>query len=93
MENLNNGSLLQYSVANYMDNDGVTMLQAEQKGRPIKSVASRMKGMTGRIRGNLMGMRGDFTCRTIITSDQNIIKQEVQEMRFIIVPEVTFIDL
>jgi DNA-directed RNA polymerase II subunit RPB1 len=51
--------LLQYHVATYMDNEGVTMLKAEQKGRPIKSVASRIKSKTGRIRGNLMGKRGE----------------------------------
>jgi DNA-directed RNA polymerase II subunit RPB1 len=54
--------LLQYHVATYMDNEGVTMLKAEQKGRPIKSVASRIKSKTGRIRGNLMGKRGDGQC-------------------------------
>lgn len=47
--------LLQYHIATYMDNEGVTMLKAEQKGRPIKSVSSRIKGKSGRIRGNLMG--------------------------------------
>jgi DNA-directed RNA polymerase II subunit RPB1 len=47
--------LLQYHVATYMENENVAMAKAEQKGRPIKSVASRIKSKTGRIRGNLMG--------------------------------------
>jgi DNA-directed RNA polymerase II subunit RPB1 len=42
-----------------MDNEGVIMLRAEQKGRPIKSVSARIKGKGGRIRQNLMGKRGD----------------------------------
>jgi DNA-directed RNA polymerase II subunit RPB1 len=56
-----------------MDNEGVAMLKAiEHKGRPIKCVASRIKGKEGRIRANLMGKRGDFTARTVITSDPSI---------------------
>ncbi len=51
--------LLQYHIATYMDNEGVIMLRAEQKGRPIKSVSARIKGKGGRIRQNLMGKRGD----------------------------------
>jgi DNA-directed RNA polymerase II subunit RPB1 len=47
--------LLQYHIATYMENESLGMLKAEQKGKPIKSVASRLKGKTGRIRGNLMG--------------------------------------
>lgn len=65
--------LLQYHVATYMDNEGVTMLKAEQKGRPIKSVASRIKSKTGRIRGNLMGKRGDSYCRQQRTVDYKLI--------------------
>lgn len=48
-------NLLQYHVATYMENETTLMPKAEQKGRPIKSVAARLKGKTGRIRGNLMG--------------------------------------
>lgn len=64
--------LLQYHVATYMENEALGMFKAEQKGRPIKSIASRIKGKTGRIRGNLMGKRGDFTGRTVITSDPSV---------------------
>jgi DNA-directed RNA polymerase II subunit RPB1 len=53
--------LLQYHVATYMDNEGVAMLKAiEHKGRPIKCVASRLKGKQGRIRGNLMGNKAGW---------------------------------
>lgn len=48
-------------------------LQATQRsGRPIKSICSRLKAKDGRIRGNLMGKRVDFSARTVITPDPNI---------------------
>lgn len=34
--------------------------------------AQRLKGKSGRIRGNLMGKRVDFSARTVITGDPNI---------------------
>lgn len=64
-------NLLQYHVFTYIDNDSMT-LKSEQKGKPFKSLSSRLKGKTGRVRGNLMGKRGDFTARTVITSDPTI---------------------
>ena len=48
-------------------------IQATQRsGRPIKSICSRLKAKEGRIRGNLMGKRVDFSARTVITPDPNI---------------------
>jgi DNA-directed RNA polymerase II subunit RPB1 len=48
-------------------------IQATQRsGRPIKSICSRLKAKEGRIRGNLMGKRVDFSVRTVITPDPNI---------------------
>jgi len=48
-------------------------IQAHQKGgRPIKSINQRLKGKEGRIRGNLMGKRVDFSARTVITPDPNL---------------------
>lgn len=47
--------------------------QAVQKsGRPLKSLKQRLKGKEGRIRGNLMGKRVDFSGRTVITADPNL---------------------
>ena len=46
--------LLQYDIATYYDNDS-TLPKSEQKGTKSKSVSERLKGKTGRIRGNLMG--------------------------------------
>jgi DNA-directed RNA polymerase II subunit RPB1 len=70
--------LLQYHVATYMENEALGMVKAEQKGRAIKSAASRLKGKFGRIRGNLMGKRGDFTARTVITADPSVDHREMR---------------
>ena len=48
-------------------------VQAVQKsGRPLKSIKQRLKGKEGRVRGNLMGKRVDFSARTVITPDPNL---------------------
>lgn len=44
----------------------------QKSGRPLKSVKQRLKGKEGRIRGNLMGKRVDFSARTVITPDPNL---------------------
>jgi DNA-directed RNA polymerase II subunit RPB1 len=65
--------LLQFHVATYMDNDIAGIPQALQKsGRPVKAIRARLKGKEGRLRGNLMGKRVDFSARTVITGDPNI---------------------
>eukprot|EP00882_Tetradesmus_deserticola_P031896 GHRQ01036077.1.p3 GENE.GHRQ01036077.1~~GHRQ01036077.1.p3 ORF type:complete len:136 (+),score=65.65 GHRQ01036077.1:683-1090(+) len=66
-------ALVQFHVTTYMDNTLPGMNPATQKsGRPIKSISQRLKGKSGRIRGNLMGKRVDFSARTVITGDPNI---------------------
>ncbi|KAH9819298.1 hypothetical protein DFH28DRAFT_887179 [Melampsora americana] len=66
-------TLLQWHIATYMDNDLPGQPQALQKsGRPVKSLRSRLKGKEGRLRGNLMGKRVDFSARTVITGDPNL---------------------
>ncbi|KAJ3088162.1 DNA-directed RNA polymerase II subunit rpb1 [Quaeritorhiza haematococci] len=66
-------NLLQYHVATYMDNDIAGLPQSLQKsGRPLKSIRARLKGKEGRLRGNLMGKRVDFSARTVITGDPNL---------------------
>ena len=65
--------LLQYHITSYMNNDVPGQYKATQlSGRPLKSIAQRLKGKEGRIRGNLMGKRVDFSARTVITPDPNI---------------------
>ena len=47
--------------------------QALQRGgRPLKSVKQRLKSKEGRVRGNLMGKRVDFSARAVITPDPNL---------------------
>lgn len=61
-----------------MDNDIAGIPQALQKsGRPVKAIRSRLKGKEGRLRGNLMGKRVDFSARTVITGDPNLELDEV----------------
>ena len=63
--------LLQYHTATYHDNDSLLLLKSERRDRQIQSLSARLKGKTGRIRNNLMGKRGDFTARTVITPEPN----------------------
>uniref|UniRef100_A0A1I8JBC4 DNA-directed RNA polymerase subunit n=1 Tax=Macrostomum lignano TaxID=282301 RepID=A0A1I8JBC4_9PLAT len=65
--------MLQYHCTTLIDNEIPGLPKATQKsGRPLKSVKQRLKGKEGRIRGNLMGKRVDFSGRTVITADPNI---------------------
>lgn len=68
-----NIKMLQYHVATFVDNDMPGMPRAMQKsGKPLKALKARLKGKEGRIRGNLMGKRVDFSARTVITPDPNL---------------------
>ncbi|KAI9145322.1 hypothetical protein BKA69DRAFT_1121705 [Paraphysoderma sedebokerense] len=71
-------TLLQFHVATYVNNDIAGQPAAMQRsGRPIKSIRDRLKGKEGRLRGNLMGKRVDFSARTVITGDPNLSIDEV----------------
>jgi DNA-directed RNA polymerase II subunit RPB1 len=66
-------ALLQYHVATYVDNDIKGMdPSAQRSGRPLRTLKSRFGAKTGRVRGNLMGKRVDFSARSVITPDANI---------------------
>ena len=67
-------NFLQYHVATYFENDKESFLTSEQKvgGKKFKSISERLKGKPGRIRGNLMGKRVNFSARSVITSDPNL---------------------
>ncbi|KAG5670017.1 hypothetical protein PVAND_000304 [Polypedilum vanderplanki] len=68
-----NIKMLQFHVATFVDNDMPGMPRAMQKsGKPLKAIKARLKGKEGRIRGNLMGKRVDFSARTVITPDPNL---------------------
>lgn len=65
--------ILQFDVATYVDNDIKGLPPAAQRsGRPLKTLKSRLGAKTGRVRGNLMGKRVDFSARSVITPDPNI---------------------
>jgi DNA-directed RNA polymerase II subunit RPB1 len=65
--------MLQYHVATMFDNEISGQSQSLQRsGRPIKSIRQRIVGKAGRVRGNLMGKRVDFSARTVITADPNL---------------------
>ncbi|KAK3607289.1 hypothetical protein CHS0354_002914 [Potamilus streckersoni] len=65
--------MLQFHVATLTDNELPGLPKAVQKsGRPLKSIKQRLKGKEGRVRGNLMGKRVDFSARTVITPDPNL---------------------
>ena len=66
-------ALLQYHISTFIDNGISGIPQSTQRtGRPIKGISQRLKAKEGRIRGNLMGKRVDFSGRTVITAEPNI---------------------
>jgi DNA-directed RNA polymerase II subunit RPB1 len=70
--------MLQYHVATLTTNNIPSVpASMTRSGRPLKSIAQRLKGKEGRLRGNLMGKRVDFSARTVITPDPNVSIDEV----------------
>ena len=66
-------TVLQYYCATMIDNHipGCAPV-AQRTGRALKSMKERLVGKGGRVRGNLMGKRVDFSARSVITPDANI---------------------
>ncbi len=70
--------LVQYHVSTYFDNELTgAPLARHRSGRPLKGLVQRLKGKEGRIRGNLLGKRVNFSSRTVISPDPNISINEV----------------
>jgi len=71
-------TVLQYYVATQVDNKipGVASV-AQRSGRPLKAIKDRLNGKGGRMRGNLMAKRVDFSARSVITADPNISIREL----------------
>ena len=71
-------TVLQYFIATLVDNKipGVHPV-SQRSGRPLKSIKERLNGKTGRVRGNLMGKRVDFSARSVITPDPNLSIREL----------------
>jgi len=65
--------VLQYYIATMIDNHipGCAPV-AQRTGRALKSIKERLVGKGGRVRGNLMGKRVDFSARSVITPDASI---------------------
>ncbi|KAH7647446.1 DNA-directed RNA polymerase II largest chain, partial [Cryptosporidium bovis] len=71
-------TVLQYHLITLINNDLPGLPQSRTRSnRPIKSLRARLKGKDGRIRGNLMGKRVDFSARTVITGDPNLAVDQV----------------
>lgn len=65
--------LLQYFIAMISNNKtrGAAPM-AQRSGRAYQCIFSRINSKTGRIRGNLMGKRVNYSARTVITGDPNL---------------------
>ena len=65
--------VLQYFVAMIANNKvkGAVPM-AQRSGRPLQCITDRLNSKNGRIRGNLMGKRVDFSARSVITGDPNL---------------------
>lgn len=88
LENLNAGApeiiigdlwgLLQYHVTTFFRNDMSQLPPARHRsGRPLKTLAERIKGKQGRFRRNLAGKRVNFSARSVITPGPRLDVDEV----------------
>jgi DNA-directed RNA polymerase II subunit RPB1 len=66
-------TVLQYYVAMIVNNKvkGAVPM-AQRSGRPLQCIMGRLNSKNGRIRGNLMGKRVDYSARSVITGDPNL---------------------
>jgi DNA-directed RNA polymerase subunit A' len=70
--------LLQYHITTYFDNQTSGIPPARHRsGRPLRTLAQRLKGKEGRFRSNLSGKRVNFSARTVISPDPNTSLNEV----------------
>ena len=69
---------LQYLIAMIANNKvkGAEPM-AQRSGRTMNCIMSRLNSKNGRIRGNLMGKRVDFSARSVITGDPNLSIREL----------------
>jgi DNA-directed RNA polymerase subunit A' len=70
--------LLQYHITTYLDNQTSGIPPARHRsGRPLKTLAQRLKGKEGRFRSNLSGKRVNFSARTVISPDPHLSINEI----------------
>ncbi|OLL24291.1 DNA-directed RNA polymerase III subunit rpc1 [Neolecta irregularis DAH-3] len=63
---------MQLSIAMYINSEMPGIPLSQQASKPIRGFCQRLKGKTGRFRGNLSGKRVDFSARTVIGPDPNL---------------------
>ena len=85
--------LLQYHVTTYFNNEVSGIPPARHRsGRPLKTLAQRLKGKEGRFRYYLSGKRVNFSARTVISPDPYISINDVgvplQIAKILTVPEM-----
>ncbi|MFH0906167.1 MAG: DNA-directed RNA polymerase subunit A', partial [archaeon] len=65
--------LLQYNITTYIDNNTAGVPPAKHRsGRPLKTIAQRLKGKKGRFRYNLIGKRVNAAARSTITPSTDL---------------------
>ncbi|PWN44236.1 beta and beta-prime subunits of DNA dependent RNA-polymerase [Ceraceosorus guamensis] len=84
---------LQTCIAVYINSE-TPGIAAAANAKPIRGFCQRLKGKTGRFRGNLSGKRVDFSGRTVISPDPNLKINEVavpdRVARILTFPEKVF---
>lgn len=73
----NNHEHLQNAVTGYINHTKLGNSKGITSKREYTSLEARLKTKEGRVRGNLMGKRCDFTARTVITGDDTLGMNEV----------------
>lgn len=67
-----NWELLQNEVARYFNSEQPSLPALQGVKNQPRGISQRLKGKTGRFRGNLSGKRVDFSGRTVISPDPNL---------------------
>jgi DNA-directed RNA polymerase III subunit RPC1 len=65
-------NFLQVQVAQYINGEMPGLSKPMGEKQPIRGLCQRLKGKSGRFRGNLSGKRVDFSARTVISPDPNL---------------------
>ena len=62
----------------YLNRNGeMPGIQKPKGAKTIRGLCQRLKGKQGRFRGNLSGKRVDFSARTVISPDPNLLVNQV----------------
>ncbi len=72
-----NWDFLQVEVSQYINGEMPGLPRPQGTSRSIRGLCQRLKGKSGRFRGNLSGKRVDYSGRTVISPDPNLKVSEV----------------